>query len=44
MLLITGESSWMGMWFPLKGKSGLIAKKRTSNSGDALARAMQANR
>ena len=44
MLLITDETGWLGMWLPLGGCRRKIAKRRNSNSGDALARAVVANR
>ena len=44
MLLITGESSWIGLWLPLSEQQSAAEQRRKSNSGDALARAAVANR
>lgn len=44
MLLIVGETEWVGAWLPLRGLQENIRQKRVSNSGDSLARAAVANR
>lgn len=44
MLLIFGEGSWTGMWFPLAGRGDPVRELRSSNSGAAFARALIANR
>lgn len=44
MLLVTGQTQWIGMWLPLNGCHAAVRRRRQSSRGDALAQAAAANR